>query len=340
MNPIDVMSKLQALLDEKPVLLADGATGTNLFDVGLSAGMAPEIWNIEQPENIRTLHRGFVEAGSDILITNSFGGSARRLKLHQLHDQVRDLNARAAELCAEEAANAGRPIVIAGSVGPTGDLFAPLGELTYNEAVSVFVDQITGLKEGGADVAWIETMSAPEEIEAAIEAAIEVGMPYTVTVSFDTAGRSMMGLTPGDFARSMQTRSTLPVAMGSNCGVGASDLVFALLELVPNSGGTPVIAKANAGVPHIHGDSVVYSGTPHLMADYARLAMNAGARIIGGCCGSTAAHVAAMRDALDRHNGGEIPTREEITEVLGELVAPPSSKTSSRQEGRRRRRAS
>lgn len=333
------MSKLTELLNDKRVLLADGATGTNLFDMGLTSGMAPEIWNFELADNIRKLHQGFVDAGSDILVTNSFGGSARRLHLHQLHDRVVEINARAAEIAAEIAANANRPIVIAGSVGPTGDLFAPLGELTYPQAVDVFIEQIEGLKQGGADVAWIETMSAPDEINAALDAAEQVGLPATVTVSFDTAGRSMMGLTPAGFGADMAARDHAPAAVGSNCGVGASDLVNALLDLVPAAGDLPVIAKANAGVPQIKGEHVVYSGTPDLMETYAKLAIDAGARIIGGCCGTRAEHIARMRRALDTHNGGDVPTLDEIVDRLGPLVAPPATKKSGRSENRRRHRA-
>lgn len=331
------MAKFERLLAQRGVLLADGATGTNLFSQGLTSGMAPEIWNVEEPDKIRGLYRSFLEAGSDILVTNSFGGSARRLHLHDLHTRVKELNARAAELAAEEAAKFGREVVVAGSVGPTGDLFVPLGELTYERAVEVFIEQMEGLKQGGADVAWIETMSAPEEIAAAADAANAVGLPFTATVSFDTAGRSMMGLTPGGFAQSMNERSPKPTAIGSNCGVGASDLVYALLELVPNAGDIPVIAKANAGVPHVHGDEVCYSGSPELMEDYARMAIDAGARIVGGCCGNSPEHVAHMRKALDTHQKGKAPTLEEIVERLGPLVAPPSDAKSSRGESRRRR---
>ncbi len=332
------MSKLTEMLAEKNVLLADGATGTNLFEMGLTSGMAPEIWNLELAENITRLHQSFVDAGSDILVTNSFGASARRLHLHDLQHRVHEINARAAEIAAQCAAKSGRNIVIAGSVGPTGDLFAPLGELTYEQAVEVFIEQIRGLKDGGADVAWIETMSAPEEIKAAAEAAAEVGLPFTVTVSFDTAGRSMMGLSPNDFATSMQALGTTPEAIGSNCGVGASDLLFALLTMMDAAKNMPVIAKANAGIPHVHGDSVKYSGTPDLMEDYARLAIDVGARIIGGCCGNSPEHVAKMRKGIDNHTKGERPTREEIEARLGPLVAPPSS--GKKAEGTRRRRRS
>lgn len=334
------MNKLTDLLAEKGVLLADGATGTNLFEVGLTSGQAPELWNVEAPEKIRTLHKAFLDAGSDILVTNSFGGSARRLKLHALDTRVHELNAKAAELAANEAAKTGRSVVVAGSVGPTGDLFEPLGPLTFDQAVEVFIAQMQGLKDGGADVVWIETMSAPEEIAAAADAAVAVGMPYTVTVSFDTAGRSMMGLTPAAFADSMRTREVPPVAIGSNCGVGAADLVYALLDLVPHAGNIPVIAKANAGVPHVHGAEVCYTGSPELMEDYATMAMDAGAVIIGGCCGNTPNHVAHMRKAVNAHQKGTAPTLEEIVARLGALVAPPSEAKSERGGNRRRRRSS
>ncbi len=332
------MSKLSQMLDKNEFLLADGATGTNLFDMGLTSGMAPEIWNLELSENILALHQSFVDAGSDILVTNSFGASSRRLHLHNLEKRVHEINARAAELAIKAAKGAGREILIAGSVGPTGDLFAPLGELTYEQAVEVFIEQIKGLKDGGADVAWIETMSASEEIDAAIEAANEVDFPYSVTVSFDTAGRSMMGLSPADFAKTMTGKTPSPTAIGSNCGVGASDLLFALLELTDNAQNIPVIAKANAGIPQVKGDAVQYSGTPDLMEDYARLAIDVGAHIIGGCCGNSPEHVARMRRALDNHTKREKPTRAELEEKLGALVAPPSTKTAG-EGGRRRRRA-
>src|SRR5690606_26390920 len=189
---------LQQLLAEKGILLADGATGTNLFAMGLTAGEAPEIWNVTAPERIAALHQGFIDAGADIILTNSFGGTRHRLKLHGAQDRVHELNRKAAELARKVASSAGRRVIVAGSVGPTGELLQPLGALTYEEAIDAFAEQIEGLKAGGAEVAWIETMSAPGEIKAAAEAAIRVGLPYTYTGSFDTAGRTMMGLAPKD----------------------------------------------------------------------------------------------------------------------------------------------
>ena len=192
---------LQTLLAEGRPLLADGAIGTNLFAMGLASGETPELWNATHPDRIQALHQAFVDAGADIILTNSFGGNRRRLALHGLEARTRELNRLAAQNARAVADKAGRPVVVAGSVGPTGDIFAPLGPLGEDEAVEVFVEQIEGLREGGADVVWIETMSAAVEIRAAARAAGEVGMPYAVTASFDTAGRTMMGVAPGGARR-------------------------------------------------------------------------------------------------------------------------------------------
>lgn len=322
-------------LAEAPVLLADGATGTNLFDMGLENGEAPELWLESHPDRIAALHRAFVQAGADIILTNSFGGNARRLMLHGMQHRARALNRRAAEIARDVADAAGRPVVVAGSVGPTGDLLAPLGPLTEAEATEVFAEQIAGLKEGGADIAWIETMSAPEEMRAAATAAAQAGLAWTLTASFDTAGRTMMGLLPDAFAGFATTLPTRPVAIGANCGVGAADLLVSLLGIA-GAGETPVIAKANAGVPVVEGDRVIYSGTPETMELYAHLAMDAGARIVGGCCGTTPAHLAAMRRALDNHAAGPRPEIAAIVAALGPLVQPPPSAGGEKRQGRRR----
>ncbi len=327
---------LAALLAECRALLADGATGTNLFEMGLANGDAPELWLDAHPDRISALHRAFVEAGADIILTNSFGCNARRLALHGLAHRARELNRIAASLAREVADAAGRPVVVAGSVGPTGDLLAPLGPLTEEEATGVFAEQIEGLKAGGADVAWIETMSAPEEMRAAATAAARVGLPWTLTASFDTAGRTMMGLTPEAFASFTASLPTPPVAIGANCGVGAADLVASVLGITAGGAPVPVIAKANAGIPVVQGDRVVYSGTPETMEIYAHLALDAGARIVGGCCGTSPAHLAAMRRALDAHgNGGPRPDLAAVIAALGPLVQPPSAGGEKRQ-GRRR----
>ena len=214
---------LQALLAEGRPLLADGATGTNLFAMGLASGETPELWNAVHPDRIQALHRAFVDAGSDIILTNSFGGNRRRLMLHGLEPRARELNRLAAQNARAVADRAGRPVVVAGSVGPTGDIFKPLGPISEDEAVDVFVEQIEGLSDGGADVVWIETMSAADEIRAAARAAARVGMPYTVTASFDTAGRTMMGVAPAALGALVADFDPKPLAYGANCGVGASE---------------------------------------------------------------------------------------------------------------------
>ena len=328
---------IEALLAEKGVLLADGATGTNLFAMGLEAGEAPELLNETAPATIATLHQNFVDAGADIILTNSFGGTRHRLKLHHAQDRVRELNKRAAEIARSVADKAGRKVIVAGSVGPTGELLVPLGALTYEDAVDAFAEQIEGLKEGGAEVAWIETMSAPDEIRAAAEAAIRVGLPYTYTGSFDTAGRTMMGLLPKDIHGVADGLSQAPLGVGANCGVGASDILASLLDMTEARPEATVIVKGNCGIPEFRGTEIHYSGTPELMADYVRLAVDAGAKIVGGCCGTSFGHLAAMRQALDAHTKSVRPTVETIVERIG----PRRNKTASSGdagEGRRERR--
>ena len=333
-NPID------ALLAEKGILLADGATGTNLFAMGLEAGEAPELLLETAPETIAALHQQFVDAGADIILTNSFGGTRHRLKLHHAQDRAFELNRKAAEVARSVADNAGRKVIVAGSVGPTGELLIPLGALSYEEAVAAFVEQIEGLKAGGADVAWIETMSAPDEIRAAAEAAIKVGLPYTYTGSFDTAGCTMMGLLPKDIHGVADGLGSEPIAVGANCGVGASDILATLLDMSAARPEATIIVKGNCGIPEFRGAEIHYSGTPELMSDYVRLAIDSGAKIIGGCCGTSFEHLAAMRVALDAHQKTSRPTVETIVERIGPLrnkLANNDAKPEA--EGRRRRRA-
>ncbi|WP_377289504.1 betaine--homocysteine S-methyltransferase [Rhizobium sp. SG2393] len=310
---------LSDLLQKKGVLLADGATGTSLFAMGLEAGEAPELWNEAKPENITKLHQDFVDAGADIILTNSFGGTRHRLKLHHAQDRVHALNKRAAEIARAVADKAPRKVITAGSVGPTGELLIPLGALSYEDAVEAFAEQMEGLKAGGAEVLWIETMSSADEIRAAAEAAVRVGLPYVYTGSFDTAGKTMMGLHPRDIHAVAKDIGDGPVAVGANCGVGASDILSSLLDMTEADPNATVVVKGNCGIPEFRGSEIFYSGTPPLMADYARLARDAGAKIIGGCCGTSCNHLAAMREALDSHTPGPRPTLDTIVERIGPL---------------------
>ena len=333
-NPID------ALLAEKGILLADGATGTNLFAMGLEAGEAPELWNESEPHKIVALHQGFVDAGADIILTNSFGGTRHRLKLHHAQDRVHELNRKAAEIARSVADKAGRKVIVAGSVGPTGELLVPLGAMTYEDAVEAFAEQIEGLKAGGAEVAWIETMSAAGEIRAAAEAAVRVGLPYTYTGSFDTAGRTMMGLLPKDIFDVTGDVAEPAVAVGANCGVGASDILSTLLDMSEARPDAKIIIKGNCGIPQFRGTEIHYSGTPELMSDYVRLAIDGGARIIGGCCGTSFEHLAAMRKALDAHQKGDRPTLETIVERIGPFRNKTAQVGGGTDTSRRERRRS
>ncbi|MBT9244102.1 betaine--homocysteine S-methyltransferase [Gemmobacter fulvus] len=310
----DALSKLLATRDW---VMADGATGTNLFNMGLSSGDAPEFWNVDEPDNIRALYRGAVDAGSDIFLTNTFGGNASRLKLHGAQGRVHELNRVGAALGREIADAAGRTVVVAGSVGPTGEIMAPMGTLTHEIAVEMFHEQAEGLKAGGADVLWVETISAPEEFRAAAEAARLADMPWCGTMSFDTAGRTMMGVTSADLATLVEKLPNPPLAFGANCGVGSSDLLRTVLGFFAQGSERPVIAKGNAGIPKYKDGAIHYDGTPELMGDYAVLARDAGVRIIGGCCGTMPEHLRAMRHALETRPKGARPSLEDISGQLG-----------------------
>lgn len=303
-------------------VLADGATGTNLFNMGLSSGDAPELWNEQEPDKIRALYSGAVDAGSDLFLTNSFGGNAARLKLHDAGHRARELSRMSAELGREIADAAGRTVIVAGSVGPTGEIMAPMGPLTHELAVEMFHEQAEGLKEGGADVLWAETISAPEEYRAAAEAAGLAGMPWCGTMSFDTAGRTMMGLTSTDMVTMVDGLDYAPLAFGANCGVGASDLLRTVLGFSATGTERPIIAKGNAGIPKFVDGHIHYDGTPELMADYAVLARACGATIIGGCCGTTPEHLRHMREALETRPKAQRPSLETISDALGGFSSP------------------
>lgn len=332
---------LEKLLSQKQLLLADGATGTNFMEMDLEPGFPPDLWNASNPEKPEALHQMFVDAGSDIILTNTFGANAPRLKLHKAENETYVINKAGAEIAGRVAERSSRPVVVAGSVGPTGELFEPMGALTPESCKSEFLEQMRGLKDGGADVIWIETMSAREEIEAAANAAIELDMPYVFTASFDTAGMTMMGIAPGGLDNIASDLAEPPLAYGANCGVGASDLMASMLAMTETNPDAVIVGKANCGIPVVKGKETVYTGTPQQMGDYVKLAGDAGVRIIGGCCGTKPMHIAAMRQSMDEYNAGTRPTLPEIIEKIGPLVAPPATDATraaaAARRGRRRK---
>ena len=336
-------NSFEALLQEKGTLLADGATGTNLFNMGLMSGDAPELWNTEHPDRITTLYKGAVDAGSDLFLTNSFGANASRLKLHDAAKRAHELSRVAAEIGREVADTAGRKVIVVGSVGPTGEIMEPVGTLSHAVAVEMFHETADGLKEGGADIGWLETISAPEEYRAAAEGFALAGLPWCGTMSFDTAGRTMMGVTSSDMVRMVNDLGDkAPVAFGANCGTGASDLLRTILGFAAQGPDQPVIAKGNAGIPKYMDGHIHYDGTPELMADYAVMARACGARVIGGCCGTMPEHLAHMREALDTRVMTSPPSLEEIAGRLGAFSSATDGTGEGEQPARRtarRRRA-
>lgn len=291
------MNTLSSLLQSSKPILLDGAMGTMLFAAGLESGKCPEEWNILHPEKVRKIHRAYIEAGSQIILTNTFGGSAIRLDSHGLADRVLELNEAAAKNARAEADSANHPVVVAGSIGPTGVLLEPLGTLTREQAQESFAAQASGLAAGGVDLFWIETMSDLEEVKAAVAGIRSVSnLPIAATMSFDSHGRTMMGVSPEQASQALHLEEIQ--LMGANCGTGSDELIEAIQAYKSTNPELPLIAKANAGLPKMIGTEIVYNGSPEVMADYAVKAWKEGARLIGGCCGSTPEHIKAMADAL------------------------------------------
>jgi len=293
------MNKLAVLLQSGKPILLDGAMGTMLFAAGLESGNSPEEWNVLHPEKVRGIHNAYIEAGSQVILTNTFGGSAVRLESHGLAERVHELNEAAAKNARAEADAVEQTVAVAGSIGPTGQLLEPLGKLTKEGARKSFAAQAGGLAAGGVDMFWIETMSDLEEVKAAIAGIRSVSdLPIAATMSFDSHGRTMMGVSPEQAAKVLQLEEIQLV--GANCGTGSDELIEAIRAYKSTNPELPLIAKANAGIPEIAGTEVVYNGSPEVMADYAVKVWNEGARLIGGCCGSTPDHIKAMAEALSK----------------------------------------
>jgi 5-methyltetrahydrofolate--homocysteine methyltransferase len=291
------MNPIAELLQTQPYLLLDGAMGTMLFDEGLASGAAPELWNVEHPERIRKVHRAYIEAGSHIVLTNSFGGTSYRLKLHNLQDQVYELNKAAAENARVEADAVEHTVLVGGSMGPSGELLIPMGSMSFEDCQAAFAEQARGLAAGGADVLWIETMSDLNEVKAAVLGARSVSdLPIAATMSFDTQGRTMMGVTPVQALQELKDMNL--VAIGANCGNGLAEIIGVIEAMQAVDSETVLIAKSNAGIPKWVSNELSYDGTPEIMASYANMVNRLGAKLIGGCCGSNPEHIKAMAKAL------------------------------------------
>jgi len=291
------MNPLQELLATEQPIILDGAMGTMLMKAGLEAGDSPEKWNVTHPEVIQEIHQGYIQAGAQVILTNSFGGNRFRLALHRIDDRAEELNQAAAANARIEAEKATHLVAVAGSMGPTGQLLKPLGTITAEEAQEAFAAQAAALAQGGVDMFWIETMSDLEEVEAAIRGIRSVSdLPISATMSFDTNGHTMMGVSP---AQAMETLGELNLfSVGANCGTGPEKLLEALKIMHEVNPSVLLVAKANAGIPQLINDKEVYNGTPQVMSEYATQALKIGTTLIGGCCGNTPDHIRAIAKAL------------------------------------------
>ena len=293
-----LMNTFEHLLSVNSYLLTDGAMGTMLMAAGLEHGNAPEEWNVSHPRPVQAVHRSYIQAGSRIILTNSFGGSRFRLKLHNLQGRVAELNRAAAALARKAAKSAPHPVAVAGSMGPSGELFRPMGRLTFDEARDGFAEQAAALAEGGVDVLWIETMSDLQEVQAAIEGLRMVTeLPVVSTMTFDTHGRTMMGVAPVRALEAMREMGS--TALGGNCGNGPAEIEGVIQAMHAADPTVVLVAKSNAGIPRYVDGVLTYDGTPKVMARHALRVRSLGAKIIGACCGSTPDHIRAMAQALD-----------------------------------------
>ena len=291
------MSALLDALDDGP-LLGDGAMGTMLQDLGNNEGGAPELWNVEHVDVVEGVLEGYASSGSRLLTTNTFGGTRARLQMHGLEDRVEELNQAAAAL-ARRVADRHPGVYVLGDIGPSGELMEPMGDLTIESAAEMFGEQIRGLVAGGVDGILIETMSDLTEVEAAVTAARKEapGLPVFATLSFDTNLRTMMGVSP---AMAVQAMSDMGVdVIGANCGRGLDEMRIIAGQLAEaGAGRVRLMVQSNAGLPKLQGDTFVFDGTPEEMAAYAVEMRDLGFAVIGACCGSSPAHIAAMREAL------------------------------------------
>lgn len=280
-------------------LVCDGAMGTMLQARGLPAEKCPELWNVECPDIIREIHREYRVAGSDLVETNSFGGTHYKLSHYGLADKVQEVNFAASALAREVA---GDKQYVLGSMGPTGVFIEPFGEATEAEVEAAFAAQASALADGGADVLIVETMTALEEAQAALRAARATGLPVIVSMTFDrqvSGGyATMMGITPEMFVRAISEAGA--TVAGSNCGTGAADMINVLREMNAAVPDFPLLAMPNAGMPVLENGHTVFKETAQQMAELVDGLLNAGAVVVGGCCGTGPDHIRAISQIIHR----------------------------------------
>jgi len=326
------MPDLRQKLAEPGIIIMDGATGTQLQRMRLPAGMAPELWNLQNPEKVKEHYRAYVEAGSDAILTNSFGGTRPRLDMEGSGHLTHEINVAAAMLAREVA---GDQVLVLGSMGPTGLLMEPMGELTYDKAIEYFAEQAVGLAEGGVDGIHVETMSDLGEAKAAIEGAHRATtLPVIVTMSFDMHGRTMMGVRPEEAVKELWAMDVL--AVGVNCGRTLEENLVAVTAMRRAAPEVTLIAKPNAGLPRMEGTvEAVYDVTPEIMADYALKFGAQRVKMLGGCCGSNPSHITAIKAVLKDF---EPPSLAELLVEQQSFVVDANGDQPSRRERHSHRR--
>ena len=290
---------MDGLLDAigRRVIMCDGAMGTQLMARGMQSGECGMLWNVSRPADVMAVHRAYREAGCEMITTNSFGGTTMALGRHGEQARGYELNLAAAKLAREVLGGSGWVI---GDVGPFGDFLDPYGETTEDELRPVFEAQIAALSDGGVDALLVETMVDPAEVLVAMQAAAAVApqLPVIVTFAFQKSAsgsfHTLMGTTPTEAVRRCLNAGASMV--GANCGTALSldDYERLAGELVAAAGACPVLVQPNAGSPRVHDEGIFYDASPADMADIARRLAGLGVRVIGGCCGTTPAHLAAM----------------------------------------------
>ena len=300
MKATNNVNRLQGMLEKHSTLLTDGAMGTMLFEAGLEFGAPPELWNIERADVVNSIQSAYVQAGAHLLLTNTFGGSSFRLRQHGLQDRQYELNRFGAANLKNTIESLDSTSLVAGDIGPSGEIMAPLGDLEFDEAVAGFAEQCDGLIEGGVALIWIETLSSMEEMEAAVLGVKQINsdIPIITCMSFDTHGRTMMGITPEDAISKMLDLGVF--AGGGNCGSGIAEMLEVIERMHAAAPDAVLVAKSNAGVPELEDGKAVYRADPEAMADFAIAARARGASIVGGCCGTRPQHIRAMGAALRR----------------------------------------
>ena len=336
MSEVKTQDKLLAMLEAGQIVVGDGAMGTMLQESGLTDGGAPELWNVQSPEKISAIYEAYAKAGANLITTNTFGGTSARLKLHNLQDRVYELNLAGTQLAREVADRYGA--LVAGDIGPTGEIMQPIGPLSMDDARALFAEQAKGLIDGGADYMLIETMSYLDEVQAAVEGIREVDaeIPIVATMSFDTNYHTMMGVSPRQAAETIASWGVRVV--GANCGNGPAEIEVIMTQMAQyRPEGIYLMAQSNAGMPQFVAGEIQYDGTPEVMADYALLMRNFGVNVIGACCGSTPAHIAAMQAALDATKDEPIAGPPAIAESAIESADSRAARAADRRRSRRRK---